>query len=141
MNKKDIFLDHLKNDIYCRIGVSSIQGVGVIAIKDIPYGIMPFKSLNPNKNDIVSVSINELKTKGVHENVIKIACDFFGGTGKNTCDMYHYGPNDMNISYYLNHSIDNNLDVIVTSDIYYGFITNRDIKMGEELFINYQHYN
>jgi hypothetical protein len=29
-------IDHLKNDIYCRIGVSSINGVGVIAIKNIP---------------------------------------------------------------------------------------------------------
>lgn len=139
--KKDIFLDHLKNDIYCRIGISKIQGVGVIAIKDIPKGTRPFISLNPNKNKIVSVSIDELKNHGIHDNVIKISQDFFGGTEKNNCDMYHYGPNDLNISYYLNHSPDNNLDVIVTDDVYYGFITNKDIKIGEELFINYQHYN
>ena len=138
--KKQKFLEHLKNDVYCRIGISQIHGVGVIAVKDIPIGSIPFKSLNQHKNEIVTVSVEEMKNIGIHGNVIEIARDFFGGREQNTCDMYHYGPNDINISYYLNHSINNNLDLIVTDDVYYGFITNKDIKIGEELFINYEHY-
>ena len=34
---------NLKNNVYCRISRSKIHGVGVIAIKDIPKGINPFK--------------------------------------------------------------------------------------------------
>lgn len=138
--KKQKFLEHLKNDVYCRIGISQIHGVGVIAVKDIPQGTTPFKSLNQHKNEIVTASVEEMKNIGIHKNVIEIARDFFGSSEQNTCDMYHYGPNDINISYYLNHSINNNIDLIVTDDVYYGFITNKDIKIGEELFINYEHY-
>lgn len=46
---KQKLLKHLENDIYCRIGVSKISGVGVIAIKDIPSGTNPFKTLSKEK--------------------------------------------------------------------------------------------
>ena len=37
MNKQNLINNF--NDIYCRIGVSQIHGVGVIAIRDIPKNI------------------------------------------------------------------------------------------------------
>lgn len=52
--QKKKLLKNLKSETYCRIGVSKIHkaGVGVIAIKDIPAGVDPFKlsggANNPN---------------------------------------------------------------------------------------------
>ncbi len=43
---KEELIKHLKNDVYCRLGVSKISGIGVIAIKDIPKGTNPFRSLS-----------------------------------------------------------------------------------------------
>ena len=69
----------------------------------------------------------------------KIVIDFFGN--KDGYDVLCYGPNDINISYYLNHSDKPNLDLAVGKSEYYEFITNRKIKKGEELFINYNLYD
>ena len=135
-------INHLKNDIYCRLAPSTINGIGVFAIRDIPKGTNPFKTLNPNKDDIITITPNELKKEGINENTIKLCKDVFGGFEPRECDIYHYGPNDINIMFYMNHSTNNNIDVIeLNNSVYYGFITNRDIKTGEELFINYDHYN
>ena len=135
---KKSMLNHLKNDVYCRIGVSNTHGVGVIAISDIPINTRPFKSLNHKQNKIITLTIKDMEKAGINKNVINTVNDFFGSDG--SCDIFQYGPNDINISYYLNHSTNNNLDLIETTDVYYEFITNRDIKKGEELFINYEQY-
>ena len=135
---KQLMLNHLKNDIYCRVGVSNTHGVGVIAVRDIPINTRPFKSLNHKKNKIITLTIKDMEKAGIDKNVINIVNDFFGS--ESLCDVFQYGPNDINISYYMNHSTNNNLDLIETDDIYYEFITNRHINNGEELFINYEQY-
>ena len=61
---------NLLKETYCRIGVSKIQGVGVIAIKDIPKGRYLFKSPTGHINtNIVSFTTKEIKKldKGVQE--------------------------------------------------------------------------
>ena len=60
MNKQKL-INHLQNDIYCRIGVSKIDGVGWIAIRDIPKGINPFKSLQIDNPKIIKLKKDELK--------------------------------------------------------------------------------
>lgn len=52
------------------------------------------------------------------------------------------GLNSLNISFYLNHSKNNNIGVVNddTDDEYSGFVTLRPIKKGEELLINYADY-
>ncbi len=140
MVTKKRLLQHLKNDIYCKIGVSNVHGVGVIAIKDIPKGINPFVTLSKEKDKIITLSKDDIKD--IHPNVCKILTDFFGDKKSNNYDVYAYGPNYINISFYLNHSDNPNIDVIEdTESNYYSFITNRKIKKGEELFINYNKYN
>jgi SET domain-containing protein len=135
MNK---LIDHLKNDVYCRLGVSTINGVGVFAIKDIPQGIDPFKNLSNKKDKIITVYDNDLKE--IDSNVIKLVKDFFGNNG--TYDILYDGPNYINISYYLNHSTKPNINTIQSvDDEYYKFITNTFIKKGKELTINYNDYN
>ncbi len=140
MVTKNRLLKHLKNDIYCRIGVSKVHVVGVIAIKDIPKGTMPFATLSNEKEKIITLTKDDIKD--INPNVRKILQDFFGDKKSNDYDVYAYGPNYINISFYLNHSDKPNIDVIEdTENNYFRFITNRKIKKGEELFINYNKYS
>ena len=80
MITKNKLLNHLKNDIYCRIGVSKVHGVGVIAIKDIPKGVMPFITLSKEEDKIINLTDDDIKDfpKGVRT----ILKDFFGGKKK-----------------------------------------------------------
>jgi SET domain-containing protein len=140
MITKNNLLNHLKNDIFCRIGVSKVHGVGVIAIKDIPKGTMPFITLSKEEDKIINLTDNDIKDfpKGVRT----ILKDFFGGKKNKDYDVYAYGPNYINISFYLNHNEKPNIDIIDDPKYnYLMFITNRKIKKGEELFINYNKFN
>lgn len=133
-------IKHLENDIYCRIGVSKLHGVGVIAIRDIPKGVNPFKNLSPLKDKIITLDDNDLKN--LNKDVKKLVDDFFGH--KYGYDVLYYGPNYINISYYLNHSNKPNLDMILdktNKTDYFEFITNKKIKKGDELLINYNMYD
>ena len=140
MITKNKLLKHLKNDIYCRIGVSNVHGVGVIAIRDIPKGVIPFTTLSKEEDKIITLTNDDIKD--IHPSVRKILKDFFGVKKSKDYDVYAYGPNYINVSFYLNHSDKPNIDVIEdTKDNYLKFITNRKIKKGEELFINYNEYS
>lgn len=145
MTDKIKLIDHLKNDIYCRIGVSKIAGVGVIAIRDIPRGINPFKTLSKH-NDLI-VELLEKDLKNIDKNVKQIVDDFFGNvsmiTGKKIkiYDILESGPNNINISFYMNHSDESNVSTVeVKEKEYLEFVTNRYIHVGEELTINYHDY-
>jgi SET domain-containing protein len=138
MNK---LIEHLQNDIYCRIGVSSINGVGVIAIKDIPEGTNPFKNLFDKKDRIIRLYDNNLQE--IDSNVFKLVKDFFGNNNYyDYSDVLYEGPNYINISYYMNHSTNPNVSLTIPSYEYqyYNFITNTFINRGEELTINYNDY-
>ena len=144
MNKYKVkLIDHLTNDIYCRLGVSKISGVGVIAIRDIPKGIDPFKSLSTYKDPIIVLKEEDLT--GINKNVRSIIDDFFGNTDKNKkqkiYDMLASGPNNINIAFYMNHSDDPNMSMVeVKGKPYLEFIARRNIKEGEEITINYKEY-
>jgi SET domain-containing protein len=135
MNK---LIEHLKYDIYCRLGVSQINGVGVIAIKDIPKGTNPFKNLSNKKDTIITLYNNNLQE--IDSNVVKLVKDFFGSNG--SYDVLYEGPNYINISYYMNHSTKPNVGIVPSNkNEYCDFITNTLIRKGEELTINYNDYN
>ena len=139
LKSKKRLIKHLENDIYCRIGVSKIAGVGVIAIKDIPKGTIPFKNLSKEKEKIVKLDDNDIKN--VNPEIKKILKDFFGDEKSVNYDVLYSGPNNINISFYMNHSNKPNIDVIEDkNNKYFNFIANRNIKKGEELFINYNDY-
>ena len=46
MSIKQTILEHLKNNIYCRLKPSKIHGVGVFAIRNIPKNTNPFKEFD-----------------------------------------------------------------------------------------------
>ena len=137
---KQKLLKHLEEDIFCRIGVSKISGVGVIAIKDIPKGTNPFKTLSKEKEKIVELNSSDIKK--LDGGVKKILNDFFGNDKLNRFDVLASGPNNLNVSFYMNHSDKPNIDIIIKNNSeYLEFVSNKLIKKGEELTINYNVYN
>lgn len=143
-NKKRI-LRHLRKDVYARVGVSKIAGVGVIAVRAIPKGVDPYKTLKRHEED--SIEMFDKDFKGVHPKVHKIIDDFFGnmvivdGKQVKRYDVLKSGPNDINLSFYMNHSDHPNVSVVDGGDgNYMGFRTNRKIRKGEELTIDYREY-
>lgn len=138
MSKKDKLLNNLENETYVRLKASPLQGVGVFAIRDIPKGVNPFKMANKVKYKSIKVSTNELKY--VHPEVKKMITDFIEPDGKGYY-IPENGLNSLDISFYLNHSSNNNLAIVDDdNDEYSSFETLRPIKKGEELLIDYKDY-
>ena len=42
---KSRLLEHLQEEVYCRLGISKVHGIGVFAIRSIPKGVKPLVSL------------------------------------------------------------------------------------------------
>ena len=128
MIDKAILLKHLREDVYCRIDASPIHGVGVFALRPIPKGVDPLKSLVPR--DEVELTNEDLE--GLPEGVLaqmEKYCFFEGdqvlasANGLNTVDM----------AIYINHSKFPNLRLVAPGQ----FETTRAIKEGEELVMDY----
>lgn len=137
MSKKERLLFNLQNDTYVRLQPSSVQGVGVFAVKDIPRGIDPFKT--PIKIKYGTIKLTKSEINSLNPGVKKMVKDFIDPSG----DFYYVpenGLNSLDISFYLNHSETNNLEIIEGDGEYLSFITIRPIKRGEELTINYGEY-
>jgi SET domain-containing protein len=137
MTKEEIIKD-LENNIYCRIQPSEIQGVGVFAIRNIPKGTNPFITYT----NVETVAIPEkeiMENKKIPSAVKEMVKDFYViQDGNLYCDARSL--NEINITYFLNHSDTPNLDVNEI-DGESVFTANRDILVGEELTSNYSMYS
>lgn len=138
-NKQPV-IENLRNT-FCKIKRSLIQGVGVIAIKNIPKGKNPFiitdnKCYNYNGIEVKKEDVEKIKCK----ETIKMINNFVAATKDGLYYIPYNGIDSLNITFFLNHQKQHNLDVVSDGCEYLGFITNRDIKVGEELFINYNDY-
>jgi len=139
--KKKQLLHNLKHDVYCRVGVSKIHGVGVIAIKDIPKGTNPYmipgnKCIQYNAIDITKEEVNSLNPV-----VQKLIHDFIAQNDDGSFSVPYNGFNALDVSFYQNMSKQPNMDIVDVDDCdFVQFIANRDIKTGEELTINYQEF-
>ena len=135
---KNKLLANLQNDVYCRIMPSTLHGVGVFAIKDIPFDMNPFQLSNGQhciNYRIINLTDNDLKYTAPH--VMKIIKDFYQKNG-DYYPVHSLGPNANDISFSMNHSNFPNVDIIpIPNCPYCIYNTNRQIKQGEELLINY----
>jgi SET domain-containing protein len=129
--KKDI-LERIRNT-YCRLKASSIQGVGVFAVRNIPENINPFSGLPEQK--WLRFSMDELGE--IDKNIMEMIDDYFVVEKDNTINIPEYGLNGMDMSFFVNHSYAPNL---ITREGRY-FITARIIKKGEELTVGYDGYD
>lgn len=130
------FIQDLKEKVFCRIGVSKIHGVGVIAIKDIPKGINPMQEMKPCK--FVVVKGHDMKKafiaapKAVKDLVVAMCPE---RTKEDEWDCPANGLNSIGVAWYLNHSKKPNM-----KEHDGDFYSIRKIKAGEELTVDYGTY-
>lgn len=126
---KDALLQQLRHETFVALRPSGIHGIGVFAIRDIPKGTKNIFS--HGIGDWIKVSITEVEALPRHSrDLIETYCLFDE-------DHYYvpdYGFKVMDLVNYLNHSADPN---VISVDHGEHFEALRDIKEGEELFVDY----
>jgi len=134
MNKLQI-LDQLRNDIYCRLATTE-HGIGVVAIRDIPANIDPFKGSMPSCTEFIELSEEEVGELNLE--VARLVVDMCPKQNGMYC-VPNTGIQSIDVSYYLNCSpTDFNMREENDGEI---FISTRMIKKGEELLIDYNTYS
>jgi len=125
--KKKI-IEHLEEEVFCKLGISPIHGIGVFAIKPIPKGINPLKSyIRSREIDVSKKDIKHLP-KGVRNQI-----DMFCYYDRRSVSIPVNGLNSFDLAVYLNHSKRPNLRFKKNGTL----ISLMKIAEGEELFIDY----
>ena len=125
---KEDLLAHLEKEVYCRLGISPVHGIGVFAIRAIPQGANPLHSRVKYKE--IRFSHAEIKKlpRGVRKE-IEIFCYY----DEDEVLVPEIGMNTMNMAIYLNHSKQPNVRYRKNGQLK----ALCDIKAGEELFLDY----
>ena len=153
MTNEEYILDWYKNHIWARPKPSNIcDGVGMFAIRDIPR----YTSIYDSADRSVRSRVSWEKIKVLPRQTVKWIIDHQPHLGSKIVDLsssvewdsdcgdvYLYTSKGFNFGdfhwsalwSFQNHSDDHNIDVKISKT--YKFISNRDIKEGEELFENY----
>jgi SET domain-containing protein len=129
---KEKILEILKNT-YCRLKPSNIGGVGVFAIREIPSGIDPFFGISNQR----WYKINTSDLKDFDKEILKMIDDFYVIEKNGDILVSAYGLNGMDISFFLNHSEQPNIERMDDG----SFKTIREIKKEEELLVSYGTYD
>ena len=126
-------LKNLENT-YCIIGNSKVQGIGIIAIRDIPKGIDPLPIIIPEK--VTNLTEKDLET--LPKEVADRVKELFIRNNK-VYSVSSSGLNGLGIICYMNHSKEPNVDLNIGAFTggYVPWMTIKDIKKGEELFWDY----
>ena len=128
LNTKKKILQHLNSEVFCRLGVSPIHGIGVFAVRDIPKGAHPLKSYVRIKE--IDVSKQEIKKlpRGVRDQI-----DTFCYYDKKSVSIPTIGLNTFDMAIYLNHSKKPSLRFKKNGTLE----TLHAVKKGDEMFIDY----
>ena len=125
---KNKIFQHLDESVYCRLGISPVHGIGVFAIRAIPKGVHPLKTMaQPKEVKFTRKEIAELP-KSVRRQI-----DIFCYHHKDEVRVSTMGLNTMDMAFYLNHSKKPNLRFKKAGVL----LSLRKIAEGEELFIDY----
>lgn len=128
---KEELLKELAEETFITLRPSTVHGIGVFALRDIPKGCKTIFSRNVG--NWIKVPIQDIEQlPEASRNLVETYCLY------DETDYYlpDYGFKVMDMVNYLNHSSDPN--VISVNDGEY-FESLRDIAEGEELFVNYGH--
>jgi SET domain-containing protein len=128
---KQQLLNELINHTYVMLKPSPVAGIGVFAIQDIPKGCRDMFS-KPDKNDQwISVSREEVASLPPHaKHLIENYCLY----DEQNYFIPDYGFKKIDVSLFLNHADTPNVMSIEEGNYFEAI---RDIKAGEELFIDY----
>lgn len=118
---------------YCRIKRSDIHGVGVHAIVPILKGTNLFPDCSTNLRDIKKIDKKEIDH--LDRNIKEMMSDFL--IESKTHYFMISSLNNINISYFLNHSDNPNCIWREENDSFYSL---EDLKIGEELTLDYDAY-
>lgn len=111
------------NKVYCKLGPSSIHGVGVFAIRDIPIGINPFKDSYMAQEGIM-ISKNKIPPE------YKDLLEAYHPSDKNNNDRFISNfPNELMWTNYINYSETPNIELMTNGE----WRTLRYIQTNEEL--------
>lgn len=125
---KKKLLAHLRQEVYCHLGVSPIHGIGVFAIRAIPKGINPMRSLLQHQE--LAFTPAEIKTlpRSVRKE-IGIFCYY----DEDQVLVPTIGLNSMHMAVYLNHSKKPNVQYQKNGQL----VSLCAIKSGAELLLDY----
>jgi SET domain-containing protein len=126
---KEELLKELAEETFITLRPSTVHGIGVFALRDIPKGCKTIFSRNVG--NWIKVPIRDIENlPEASRNLVETYCLY------DETDYYlpDYGFKVMDMVNYLNHS--SNPNVISVNDGEY-FESIRDIAEGEELFVNY----
>ena len=132
--KRTHLLNRVLRDCYCRLQPSQIHGIGVFAVRDIPKGKNPFRTL-PKYADFGYVRITEDELDALPSKLSQLIRELFLPTG-GKMHIPNYGTNVIRLNCYLNHSTTPN----TRTGNGYDFTALGKILAGEELTVDYQTY-
>lgn len=139
-------LKHLRENVYCRLAPSTVHGVGVFAVRDIPAGVDPFRPLEPMPEQRFDLTDAQMQRNTVPAPVIGLVHEFFFRNDDRRRSYPVCDPNQFNISFYLNHGGAVRANVAFqerrtaahnVERTYDPLVTTRMIKAGEELLLDY----
>ena len=127
--KRQALIKQLAESTYVMIQPSTIHGIGVFAIRDIPKGTQDIFS--QGFGDWIEVSREEVEALPEHSRaLVENHCLF----DEKSYFIPEYGFKMVDLVIYLNHSDTPNVISINDGE---RFEAIRDIKVGEELFVDY----
>lgn len=128
---REQLLKELQQHTYITIKPSAVHGIGVFAIRDIPKGCREIFSRNVG--EWIKLSFLEVEALPEHSrNLIETYCLY----DEENYYVPDYGFKIMDLVNYLNHSSTPNIISVNEGE---EFEALRDIKVGEELFVDYHH--
>jgi SET domain len=130
--KRIDLLSRVLQDCYCRLQPSKIHGIGVFAIREIPKGTNPFKTL-PKYADFGYVRIIQDELDALPPKLSDAIRALFIPTD-GVMHIPNHGLNVIRLNSYLNHSVNPNM----RTRNGYNFVAVRKILVGEELTVDYR---
>jgi len=146
-------LEHLQGGTWVRLGASAVEGVGVIAVRDIPAGTDPFRACNAHlARPEVMVELSQVEVERLPVPVQALVRAFFAPLTDDedrewrTPEGLLYGVNATGVStldssWYLNHSTEPNVAFRAANleggENFNTYVTLRDVREDEELCVDY----
>lgn len=126
---KDELIQELRDETFITIKPSTVHGIGVFAIRDIPKGCN--RIFSRNVGNWIKVPISEVESLPEHsKSLVETYCLY----DEENYYLPDYGFKVMDLVNYLNHSTIPNIESVNDGE---NFVALRDIKAGEELFVSY----